>query len=215
MTEAEGDLWEFLNEKIQSPDEGGLTPDERKVIGSIIGQINWAARQGRYDLAFAASLVQLVQQLAGQNKPESLDWLNRAVRRSREEVDFGVKCLRCPLDEVIIVSVSDAAYGAMPGGGSQGGNLVLLAAPGILNRVAPVCIVEGNSTKIHRVVRCSMSAEISALATAFEHGDFVRAVYAELVDHRFELKDWKLHVTRFQHILATDARTGYDALNSE
>ena len=212
VTEAEGDLWEFLNEKIQSPDEGGLTPDERKVIGSIIGQINWAARQGRYDLAFAASLV---QQLAGQNKPESLDWLNRAVRRSREEVDFGVKCLHCPLDEVIIVSVSDAAYGAMPGGGSQGGNLVLLAAPGILNGVAPVCIVEGNSTKIHRVVRCSMSAEISALATAFEHGDFVRAVYAELVDHRFELKDWKLHVTRFQHILATDARTGYDALNSE
>ena len=43
-----------------------LIGGERNVIGSIIGQINWAAQPGRNDLAFAASLVQQLAQLAGQ-----------------------------------------------------------------------------------------------------------------------------------------------------
>ena len=115
----------------------------------------------------------------------------------------------------MLISVSDAAYGAMPGGHSQGGNLVMLANPGVLQGRAPVCILEGNSTKIHRVVRCSMSAEISALATAYEHGDFVRAVLAELLDDRFQIQHWKGHAAQWRHVLATDAKTGYDAISSE
>ena len=57
-----------------------------------------------------------------------------------------------------------------------------------------------------------MSAEISSLATAYEHGDFVRAVLAELLDSTFEIQRWK---GRWRHILATDAKTGYDAVSSE
>ena len=35
-----------------------LTDAEKKLISSIVGQLNWAARQGRYDLSYVASLVQ-------------------------------------------------------------------------------------------------------------------------------------------------------------
>ena len=91
----------------------------------------------------------------------------------------------------------------------------MLAHPNVLQGRGPVCILEGNSTKVHRVVRCSMSAEISSLATAYEHGDFVRAVIAELLDADFNIQRWKAHVSRWRHVLATDAKTGYDAVSSE
>ena len=52
------------------------TPEERK-----LGQLNWAARQGRCDLTFASSLV---QQPAGQGKAQAPCWMNSAVRRSED-----------------------------------------------------------------------------------------------------------------------------------
>ncbi|CAE7921054.1 TY5A [Symbiodinium necroappetens] len=189
-----------------------LTDGEKKLISSVVGQLNWAARQGRFDLCFGASLI---QQLAGQGRAEALKWVNTVVRRAREPLQLKVPCLGCPLSEMVILAVSDAAYGAMPNGSSQGGTMVMVANPNVLEGEAPVCILEAISSKIQRVVRCSMSAEVSSLATAFEHGDYVRAVFVELVHPRFELKRWKVCVAPWQHILVTDARTGYDAVNSE
>ena len=193
-------------------EEPELSPEERKLIGSIVGQLNWAARQGRYDLSFVSSMV---QQLAGQGRAEALKWVNSAVRRAREGCDSVIRRFPCALAEMLIVSVSDAAFGAMPNGGSQGGTLVMIADPAILAGPGPVYIVEAMSSKIQRVVRCSMSAEVSSLATAFEHGDYVRAVWAELVDHTFKLGQWKLIAAKWRHLLVTDAKTGYDAIASE
>ena len=211
--EVEAALWEHLQKRVvHGATDGALTDSEKKVISSVVGQLNWAARQGRYDLSYVASLI---QQLAGQGRRDALRWVNLGVKRAWEGLNFRVRNFGCELEELVVVSASDAAYGAMPGGHSQGGNLVMLAHPHILRGVAPVCILEGNSTKIHRVVRCSMSAEISSLTTAYEHGDFVRAALAELVDPEFNLGAWKRHVARWPHVLATDAKTGYDAISSE
>ncbi|CAE6971831.1 unnamed protein product [Symbiodinium sp. CCMP2456] len=213
LTEHESDIWEVLQRRVvETESDGVLTEGEKKLISSLVGQLNWAARQGRYDLSYVASLV---QQLAGHNRKDALRWLNLGIKRAQETLNFKVRNLGCPLDEMLVVSVSDAAYGAMPGGHSQGGNLVMLGHPSILQGTGPLCILEGNSTKIHRVVRCSMSAEISALTTAYERGDFVRATLAELINPEFELDNWNKHVAKWTHILTTDAKTGYDAISSE
>ena len=203
-------LSEAVN-KVVDPSEA-LTEGERKVISSVVGRLNWAARQGRCDLAFVSSSI---QQLAGRGDPAALKVLNQGVKRAREDVVVPIRNLRCDLEDIIVVSVSDAAYGAMPGGHSQSGVLVLMASPKILTETAPVCALEGSSSKIQRVVRCSMSAEVSSLATCFEHGDFVRAVFCELIDARFQLRRWKLSVSRWPHYLVTDAKTAYDVLNND
>ena len=52
-------------------------------------------------------------------------------------------------------------------------------------------------------------------ATAFEHGDFIRAVMAELTLARFRLSSWKWFSSTWKHYLVIDAKTGYDVLNSE
>ena len=208
-------VWDYLNDRCGEQEgemEAELTAIEKKLIASAVGQLNWAGRQCRYDLAYVSCLV---QQLAGSGRPSAIKWLKLAVKRAREPVRFRVRNLGCALEDVVFISASDAAYGAMPGGGSQGGVLVMLAAPQVLDGEAPVCIVEGQSSKIQRIVRASMSAEVSSLATAFEHGDYVRAVFAELVDPGFRLDNCKLSACRWRHVLATDARTGYDALHSE
>ena len=64
----------------------------------------------------------------------------------------------------------------------------MFANPAVLDGEAPVCIMEATSSKVQRVVRCSMSAEVSALATAFEHGDYVRALFVELIKPSFDLR---------------------------
>ncbi|CAE7829188.1 unnamed protein product [Symbiodinium microadriaticum] len=202
-----------LHDVVQGdPKEPALTDQEKKVISSVVGQLNWAARQGRFDVCFGTSLV---QQLAGQGRGEAMKWVNTVIRRAKDPVLLRMRHLGCSLEEVVILSVSDAAYGAMPNGGSQGGTLVLFANPDVLEGEAPVCVMEASSSKVQRVVRCSMSAEVSALATAFEHGDYVRALFVELIKPSFDLRRWKICVAAWKHVLVTDARTGYDSINSE
>ncbi|CAE7684103.1 TY5A [Symbiodinium sp. CCMP2592] len=119
----------------------------------------------------------------------ALKWVNATVRRAREDLNLVIRKFDCDPAELLVVSVSDAAYGAMPNGGHQGGTMIF-AHPAVLRGAGAVCIMEAASTKIQRVVRCSMSAEVSSLATAFEHGDFVRAVLAELLDPNFRIERW-------------------------
>ena len=111
---ADSDLWDYLQERVDQMPVGvePLTDAERKVISSVVGQLNWAARQGRYDLAYVASLV---QQLAGRGRPEALKWLNLGVKRAQEPLNFKVRNFGCPLSEMVLISVSDAAYGAIHG----------------------------------------------------------------------------------------------------
>ena len=145
---------QFMHDKVVGADlEPELTSDEKKLIGSVVGQLNWAARQGRYDLAFGASLI---QQLSGQGKAEALKWVNTVVRRVREEVEVVIRKFDCDLQDLLVVSVSDAAYGAMPAGASQGGTMVMFAEPAVLQGTGAVCIMEANSTKSNElfVARC-------------------------------------------------------------
>ena len=189
-----------------------LTDAERKMIACVVGQVAWAARQCRYDLSYGCSYV---QQLVGEEDPQALTILNKVVRRSKQSVMMKVPQLGCSLEEVVFLSMSDAAYGAQPRGGSQGGIMVAMAHPDIQVGSAPVAVLEGMSAKLQRVVRCSMSAELSVAATAYEHGDYVRAVFAEMTCSSFMLSSWKMTASYWKHILVFDAKVAYDALQSE
>ena len=168
----------------------------------------WSAELGRSPRKVRPVLCwSLVQQLAGQGRADVLKWLNLGVRRAKEDLAIKVRRSGCDLRDLV--------GGAMLKGASQGGNIVMVAALEVLSGLGAICMLEANSTKVHRVVRCSMSAEISSLATAFEHGDYVRAVLAELIYSTFVLTRWKTSVAKWQHILVTDAKTGYDAVSSE
>ena len=52
------------------PKLGPLKEKERLKIGAILGQVNWAARQGRYNLSYGVSHC---QQLAGAGMREAME----------------------------------------------------------------------------------------------------------------------------------------------
>ena len=195
-------------------DEGGgiLSPEEKKQMASIIGQLNWMARQGRYDLCYGVSHV---QQLMARGDRASIDWLNKLIYRAKQSTSQKISRLEGDWDDLMVLSASDAAFGAQPGGYSQGGLVIAIAEKKILSGVGKLNIVEACSLKIQRVVRCSMSAEISMAATAFEHGDFVRAAWSELIFRDFNIASWKMWSSRWPHYLVIDAKTGYDVLNND
>ena len=189
-----------------------LSDWEKKQMGSVLGQLNWAARQGRYELAYGVSHC---QQLAALGKREVIELVNKLVKKSKISQQIIVRKLGCELDEMVVLSASDAAFAAQPKACSQGGLVCMLANPKIMEKPAEVAILEAQSMKINRVVRCSMSAELSTAAEAFEHGDFMRAVMAEVLLPGFDLKRWKWHASMWRHFLVIDAKTGFDVLNSE
>ena len=197
-------------------DENHKTDDlsdwERKQLGSVLGQLNWAARQGRYELAYGVSHC---QQLAALGKRDAIPMVNKLVKSARQSREMVVRKLGCDLDDMVVLSASDAAFAEQPKGCSQGGLISLLANPKVLEGPATVAILEAQSMKINRVVRCSMSAELSMAAEAFEHGDFLRALLGEILIKQFDLKRWKWHASAWKHFLVIDAKTGFDVLNSE
>ena len=139
----------------------------------------------------------------------------KLVARAKKEVTIRVPCLGCDLKHMVIVSASDAAFTAQPKGHSQGGLACMVAHPDVLEKAAPVCLLEAQSMKIQRVVRCSISADLSMAAKNFEHGDFIRATLTEVFFADFQLKSWKWFASRWKHYLVIDAKTGYDFLASE
>jgi hypothetical protein len=119
-----------------------LTDPIKKEIGSLLGQISWAGRQGRPDLMYGVSHC---QQLAGLGDPEAIVWLKRLLQRARQSMEVKIGQLGCGLDEVIVVSASDAAFAAQPRHGSQGGVTCLIGHPQILqqNPLHPPCCAVG------------------------------------------------------------------------
>lgn len=72
----------------------------------------------------------------------------------------------------------------------------MVAHPDVLEKAAPVCLLEAQSIKIQRVVRCSISADLSMAAKNFEHGDFIRATLTEVFFADFQLMSWKWFASR-------------------
>ena len=93
--------------------------------------------------------------------------------------------------------------------------MVGIANPLIQVKPHMVTFLECQSSRLQRVVRCSMSAELSMAATAYEHCDYLRAVFAEVMQPQFRLSQWKVFASHWRSILVLDAKVAYDALNSE
>ena len=60
-----------------------------------------------------------------------------------------------------------------------------------------------------------MAVEVSAAALSFEHGDFVRAVMCEMTEPEFDIKSWRVHVSRWRQIGVIDAKTAFDSLQGD
>ena len=201
----------LLDPPIRPPNQRHpLQPNEKKWIGTICGQLNWMARQCRADLSFGVSRV---QQLAGVDDPAALVELKLLVDRARVGTTIKYEHLGCDLKQMVMVCASDASFAGMPRGRSQGGCVISMANPKILDGPSQVAVLSWHSGLLKRVVRSSLAAEISQAAASMDEGDFCRALLAEMTQQTFTLAGWLPAVAVWKLILVLDSRTGYDLLN--
>ena len=74
---------------------------DKKLAASVLGQLNWAARQGRYDLSYGVSHC---QQLVGVGKKQALEFTQKLLRRAKQEKEMKVAKLDCSVEEMIVIS---------------------------------------------------------------------------------------------------------------
>ena len=198
---------------------GGSEPDDRALsdlevsnLRTLVGKLSWAVRQGRPDVLFSVSLLQ--QSLKSPTVKE-LRLANVAVRSLQRDRDLHFVNLGCPIEDALVVVATDGAYGTMPGGKSQQGWIVAIANPKIKNEAAMLNLAEWQSTSCKRIVRSSMAVEASAASVGFEHGEYVRALLAEIVFEDFTVRRWSHFIQQWELALVLDAKTAFDTLRTE
>ena len=86
----------------------------------LIGQLNWLATQTRLDLSYDVS------ELSSMLKQENVECLKQGgKKRKKEKSQIDIPDLR-NLEQLKIVAYSDASFGNLIDGGSQGGYIVFL-----------------------------------------------------------------------------------------
>ena len=193
---------------------------EEKQLRSVVGSLSWIARQARPDILYWLSKLQ--SSIKGPTV-STLKEANKVLELALNGVDLKLRYNNGPfnLQELGVLTASDALFAGEPGSKSQQGRIhFLVPAQQLLDPKCcdyDVMIVSFSSTTIKRVCRVTLKAEMYALQNAQEAGDRVRALLAELYGYGTTGPDWHDASRRaMPHvIMLSDCRSLVANLNAE
>jgi len=151
-----------------------LSDNEKKDYRALVGQLNWVSTQTRPDIAFDVCDLSSVFDKA---RVDDLLRANKVVKkvRSRSVV------IRYPRlvdqKQLTIECFSDASFGNLDSGGSQGGYIVF-----IVDSEGRRCPVTWQSKRVRRVVKSTLAAETLALLDSAEAGIYIATLLAECLN---------------------------------
>ena len=148
-----------------------LTPQEKKALRSLSGQLLWVTSQTRPDVAYDSCLV---SNYGNAPTVRSLMEANKAVKKLKEKnLKLTFPNLGNP-DLVDVHVYGDASHASLPSGASQGAYIAFLCGDG---KVAPI---SWKSKKLDRVTKSTLSSEAMAIADAADAGYFVAKMTQEV-----------------------------------
>ena len=160
-----------------------VTESERSQLRSVAGQLNWACNISRPDMGYGACEVSTSIPNATVN---SLINANKWVKHIKDTPTHVTFPRFKDLNSLSVLVYTDASYGNLPNGGSQGGQIVFLNDG---NKVSPVL---WHSRKVKRVVKSTIAAETLSLAQGAESGFMISTLMSEVItgkpDTRLNLK---------------------------
>ena len=148
-----------------------LTREEKKEFRALVGQLNWVATQTRPDILFEVCLLSSVFDTA---TVDDLICANKLVRK----VKGGFVVLKFPQlqsDSLSVQCYSDASFGNLNNGGSQGGYVIFVS-----DMDGNRCPVSWQSKRVRRVVKSTLAAETLAALDAAQAGVFIATLLAEV-----------------------------------
>ena len=153
-----------------------LSSRERKEFRSLIGQLSWIATQTRPDIAFD------VCELSGHCKNATVAdavKLNKTISR----VVGNRFCLLferlSAVEDCIIECFSDASFGNLSDGGSQGGFVIFLR-----DGEGRRCPIYWQSRRLRRVVKSTLSAETLVLVECAEAASYLGRIIGDITKCR-------------------------------
>ena len=149
-----------------------LSESERKEFRSLIGQLSWIATQTRPDIAFD------VCELSGHCRNATVAdavRLNKIISRVVSDHFCLLFGKLSSVGDCIIECFSDASFGNLSDGGSQGGFVIFLK-----DRQGRRCPIYWQSRKLRRVVKSTLSAETLALVECAEAASYLGRIIRDI-----------------------------------
>jgi len=150
-----------------------LSIPERRLLKSLVGQIQWTAKQTRPDVAYTAC------DLSTRIKNSTVADIKRANKQLKQMQENKVNLLIADTGSLEFSSLllfCDASHGNLSGGGSQGGFVIFLQ--GSNDNLSPPLI--WRSHKLKRVVKSAMGAETMALLEGAEYVMLIKTIIKEI-----------------------------------
>ena len=136
--------------------------------------LNWLSTQTRPDISF--DVCDLSSRISKANV-EDIHILNKVIRKAKT-YDVSLPFRRLSnLDRLIIECYSDASFGNLLNGGSQGGYVIYISDVYDVRNV-----VSWQSRRIKRVVKSTLAAETMALLEAAEAGVYIGTMISQALN---------------------------------
>ena len=191
------DMAKFIEERLhpmaipkdrRSQPEADATVQEVSTARGAIGSLAWLAKEGRPDLAGAASM--LASKLTTLKVKDMID-INRSIASAKASRDLELKFLPIPPEDLCWGCVTDASWANHKDGSTA---VIAFHRDLMTGKRAPCTIIWWKSGKLRRKVNSTLAAEAQALLRGLGDLMWAKAVYHELVDCDFTLESFKQDV---------------------
>ena len=145
---------------------------ERSQLRSAAGQLLWAATQSRPDIAYGTCIA---SNSYASGTIKDLKLVNKTIVFMQKN-PLSIRFPSLDLQHTTMVGFSDASFGNLADGSSQGGHLVLM-----VDRSGQCCPLTWQSRKIKKVCKSTLAAESWALVEGLESAELIKAQWNEIV----------------------------------
>ena len=175
-----------------------LTSQERTLLKSVVGKLNWATGISRPDLGFLVGTIMTSKNATVKDILTANKIINQAQNSQTSILFPRFKSLK----DMYIQVYTDASNANLPDGSSQGGHIVFLTDGEVS------CPIAWHSKKIQRVVRSTLAAETLAAVDGCETAYMENRRLTEMITGKTENMKPLICVTDNYNLFKTAKSTG-------
>eukprot|EP00971_Amphidinium_carterae_P351628 6492198-Amphidinium_carterae.1 len=199
-------------------DEQVLDDKEKQEFRSLLAKVTWPARKVGLAFAYRCSRLASSSNHATQKDLLALWTLAREMKEAASQ-DKMKLCYRRGKQQggIQLVACHDASFGREPGGKSQAGYIIGLAATDIEHQESPFHVVTYSTHRIKRVVKSTMAAESAAVAEAADMMQYLLVLYRQMTEGDWRPgQDWQSALAGYEYpgVLVTDGKSLFDHLST-
>ena len=181
-----------INLTVFNDDKYSLNENEKSILQTKIGQLLWVCNQTRPDISFDTST--LASSLNNGTVSE-IKLCNKIISKIKNnKVTLKYKKL---VNNLKLFVYTDASFGNLKNGGSQGAYLVLL-----LDESGSCNLITWQSKRLKRIPRSSVAAKTIALLDGIDAGVYIAQLLFEMLKVQYPIA------------VLTDNKSLYDAIQS-